>query len=171
MPAAEGVTKLPLCRKTPGREVSIEDGKKTIWQFMLGIGLAYSSGAFLFEVFGNTGILMFVARIEFYTMLLLSVVFLSFGVTERLAFLSNSAISLMFNSGEKIISVYLGKLTASPFTYRYFFTSSKKTIAAPLGRDRLQAFSEGKIQFFYQGKRLLSLKNQGRDCMNRFQNG
>ena len=45
----------------------IEDGKKTIWQFMLGIGLAYSSGAFLFEVFGNTGILMFVARIEFYS--------------------------------------------------------------------------------------------------------
>jgi len=35
----------------------IEDGKKTIWQFMLGIGLAYSSGAFLFEVFGNTGII------------------------------------------------------------------------------------------------------------------
>ena len=41
---------------------------------------------------------MFVARIEFYTMMMLSVIFLPFGVTERLAFLSNSAISLMFNS-------------------------------------------------------------------------
>ena len=85
----------------------------------------YNFGVFLFEVFGNTGILMLVARIEFYTMLLLSVVFLSFGVTERLAFLSNSAISLMFNSGEKIILVYLGKLTASPFTYRYFLHQVK----------------------------------------------
>ncbi|MBQ1492931.1 MAG: hypothetical protein IIZ39_13305 [Blautia sp.] len=41
---------------------------------------------------------MFVARIEFYTMMMLSVIFLPFGVTERLAFLSNSAISRMFNS-------------------------------------------------------------------------
>ena len=82
----------------------------------------------MFEVFGNTGILMLVARIEFYTMLMLSVVFLPFGVTERLAFLSNSAISLMFNSGAKMmvicflqvmmvktISAYLSKLTVSPF--------------------------------------------------------
>ena len=71
---------------------------------------------------------MFVARIEFYTMLMLSVVFLPFGVTERLAFLSNSAISLMFNSGAKmmvisflqvmiakILSSYLLKLKVNPF--------------------------------------------------------
>jgi len=71
---------------------------------------------------------MFVARIEFYTMLMLSVVFLPFGVTERLAFLSNSAISLMFNSGAKmmvisflqvmiakILSAYLLKLKVNPF--------------------------------------------------------
>ena len=71
---------------------------------------------------------MFVARIEFYTMLMLSVVFLPFGVTERLAFLSNSAISLMFNSGAKmmvicflqvmiakIFSAYFNNLTANPF--------------------------------------------------------
>jgi len=71
---------------------------------------------------------MFVARIEFYTMLMLSVVFLPFGVTERLSFLSNSAISLMFNSGAKmmvicflqvmiakIFSAYLVNLTANPF--------------------------------------------------------
>ena len=65
----------------------------------------YNFGVFLFEVFSNTGILMLVARIEFYTMLMLSVVFLSFGVTERLAFLSNSAISLMFNSGAKMVVI------------------------------------------------------------------
>lgn len=71
---------------------------------------------------------MFIARIEFYTMLMLSIVFLPFGVTERLAFLSNSAISLVFNSGAKmmvicflqvmiakIMSSYLMKLTANPF--------------------------------------------------------
>ena len=71
---------------------------------------------------------MFVARIEFYTMMMLSVIFLPFGVTERLAFLSNSAISLMFNSGAKmmvicflqvmiakILGAYLTNLTASPF--------------------------------------------------------
>ena len=71
---------------------------------------------------------MFIARIEFYTMLMLSIVFLPFGVTERLAFLCNSAISLMFNSGAKMmvicflqvmmaktISAYLSKLTVSPF--------------------------------------------------------
>ena len=46
---------------------------------------------------------MFVARIEFYTMMMLSVIFLPFGVTERLAFLSNSSISLMFNSGAKMM--------------------------------------------------------------------
>ena len=65
----------------------------------------YNFGVFLFEVFGNTGILMLVARIEFYTMLMRSVVFLPFGVTERLAFLSNSAISLMFNSGAKMVVI------------------------------------------------------------------
>ena len=71
---------------------------------------------------------MFVARIEFYTMLMLSVIFLPFGVTERLAFLSNSAISLMFNSGAKmmvicflqvmvakILSAYLTNLQGNPF--------------------------------------------------------
>ena len=71
---------------------------------------------------------MFVARIEFYTMLMLSVVFLPFGVTERLAFLSNSAISLMFNSGAKmmvicflqvmiakIFSAYFIKLEVNPY--------------------------------------------------------
>ena len=75
-----------------------------------------------------TSVEMFVARIEFYTMLMLSVVFLPFGVTERQAFLSNSAISLMFNSGAKmmvicflqvmiakIFSAYLVNLTANPF--------------------------------------------------------
>ena len=68
------------------------------------------------------------ARIEFYTMMMLSVIFLPFGVTERLAFLSNSAISLMFNSGAKmmvicflqvmiakILGAYLTNLKASPF--------------------------------------------------------
>ena len=70
---------------------------------------------------------MFVARVEFYTMLMLSIVFLPFGVTERLAFLANSAISLVFNSGAKmmvicflqvmiakILSAYLQKLTLNP---------------------------------------------------------
>ena len=68
------------------------------------------------------------ARIEFYTMLMLSVIFLPFGVTERLAFLSNSAISLMFNSGAKmmvicflqvmiakILSAYLQNIKGDPF--------------------------------------------------------
>lgn len=76
-----------------------------------------------------TSVEMFVARIEFYTMLMLSVVFLPFGVTERLVFLSNSAISLMFNSRAKmmvicflqvmiakIFSAYLVNLTADPFS-------------------------------------------------------
>jgi|GEM_PF-4997549 len=61
-------------------------------------------------------------------MLMLSVIFLPFGVTERLSFLSNSAISLMFNSGAKmmvicflqvliakILGAYLTNLGASPF--------------------------------------------------------
>ena len=47
--------------------------------------------------------LFFFCNIEFYTMLMLSVIFLPFGVTERLAFLSNSSISLMFNSGAKMM--------------------------------------------------------------------
>ena len=76
---------------------------------------------------------IFIARIEFYTMLMLSIVFLPFGVTERLAFLCNSAISLMFNSGAKMmvicflqvmmaktISAYLSKLTVSPFAPEQF---------------------------------------------------
>ena len=60
--------------------------------------------------------------------MMLSVIFLPFGVTERLAFLSNSAISLMFNSGAKmmiicflqvmvakILSAYLTNLQGNPF--------------------------------------------------------
>jgi len=74
-----------------------------------------------------TSIEMFIARIEFYTFLMLSVVFLPFGVTERLSFLSNSAISLIFNSGAKMmviaflqvmiasmLSTYLSKLVENP---------------------------------------------------------
>jgi len=74
-----------------------------------------------------TSIEMFIARIEFYTFLMLSVVFLPFGVTERLSFLSNSAISLVFNSGAKMmiicflqvmiasmLSTYLSKLVENP---------------------------------------------------------
>ena len=42
---------------------------------------------------------------EFYIMLMLSIAFLPFGVTERLAFLCNPAISLMFNSGAKMVVI------------------------------------------------------------------
>lgn len=52
-----------------------------------------------------TALQMFMARIEFYTMMLLSVVMLPFGMIDKLAFLSNQAIGGMFSLSAKVMVI------------------------------------------------------------------
>ena len=62
-----------------------------------------------------TALEMFMARIEFYTMALLTIPLLSFGVTEKFAFLTEKAIGAMFNIAIKICVIAFISSMAVPF--------------------------------------------------------
>ena len=62
-----------------------------------------------------TALEMFMARIEFYTMALLTIPLLAFGVTEKFAFLTEKAIGAMFNLAIKICVIAFISSMAVPF--------------------------------------------------------
>ena len=62
-----------------------------------------------------TALEMFMARIEFYTMALLTIPLLAFGVTEKFAFLTEKAIGAMFNIAIKICVIAFISSMAVPF--------------------------------------------------------
>lgn len=74
-----------------------------------------------------TALEMFMARIEFYTMALLTIPLLAFGVTEKFAFLTEKAIGAMFNLAIKICVIAFISSMAVPFieSFTKDFQSSK----------------------------------------------
>lgn len=52
-----------------------------------------------------TSIEMFMARIEFYTMMLITIIMLPFGLIERFKFLSDNSIAAVFNLGAKMMLI------------------------------------------------------------------
>ena len=80
-----------------------------------------------------TAIEMFMARIEFYTLALLAIPMLAFGVVEHFKYLAQSAIRAVFNSGVKVCVIsFLQAVICQMFT-KYTSEIVKSLDAGPTG--------------------------------------
>lgn len=66
-----------------------------------------------------TAIEMFLARVEFYTMVMIGIIMLPFGVCDKLEFLSRQAISAVFNLGAKVMVISFIQAMATALLTKY----------------------------------------------------
>lgn len=66
-----------------------------------------------------TAIEMFMARVEFYTMVMIGIIMLPFGVCDKLEFLSRQAISAVFNLGAKVMIISFIQAIATALLTKY----------------------------------------------------
>lgn len=117
------------------RPDSIVDNAWTLWGILFswakGISFPTSIAAWLVAIvcvvlIALTAIEMFMARIEFYTMALLTMPLLAFGVSKKFSFLSDKTIGAMFNLGIKlaVISFLTGAICPMLNTFTESFKSN-----------------------------------------------
>lgn len=167
----------------------LEEGKKFLWQVMLGAGLAINFGGFVATIFaGLTGadpetvfdgtgptvvgaakgvekmisspiitllgvitivivcfcffmaaLELFMARVEFFTMALMTIPCLAFGTMSKFNFLTEKAIGCMFNCAMKVCVIAFLAISTTPFVESFMLDASKKDELSSDAGSLLQA--------------------------------